>query len=130
MITSRPDPGARERFIRRASLEGIAFSPEVRASTASPRPRFIFAAASAGAAAAIVAGVLFISHHRDMPSRQLSQISQQSPAADATISRLEQTNAELQRETEGLRNQVASLTADARQLPSSRWSENQRTPRH
>src|ERR1700684_2106615 len=40
MITSRPDPGARERFIRRASLEGITFSPEVRTSAPSQRPRF------------------------------------------------------------------------------------------
>lgn len=117
MIASRPDPGARERFIRRASLEGITFSPEVRASTASPRPRFIFAAASAGAAAAIVAGVLFISHHRDMPSRQLSQISQESSTTEATISRLEQTNADLQRETERLRQQVVTLTADASNSP-------------
>jgi hypothetical protein len=51
MITSRPDPGARERFIRRGSLEGITFSPEVRTTAASPRPRYIFAAASAGVAA-------------------------------------------------------------------------------
>jgi hypothetical protein len=117
MITSRPDPGARERFIRRASLEGIAFSPDVRTSIASPRPRFIFAAAGAGAVAAIVAGVLFISHHRDMPSRQLSQIAQQSSAPEATISRLEQINADLQSETERLRRQVAALTADASNSP-------------
>jgi hypothetical protein len=110
MITSRPDPGARERFIRRASLEGITFSPEVRATAASPRPRFIFAAASAGVAAAIVAGVLFLSDHRDVPSHQLSQ---QSSAPESTISQLQQTNAELKRETEGLRNQVATLTAAA-----------------
>ena len=30
MIRNRPDPGARERFIRRASLEGITFSPAVK----------------------------------------------------------------------------------------------------
>jgi hypothetical protein len=28
-MMNRPDPGARERFIRRGSLEGISFSPEV-----------------------------------------------------------------------------------------------------
>jgi hypothetical protein len=62
---------------------------------------------------AIIAGVLFISHHRDVPSRQLSQISQESSTPEATISRLEQTNADLQRETERLHQQVAALTADA-----------------
>src|SRR5580704_19500022 len=35
MITSRPDPGAKERFLRRASREGIVFSSELRRSTAS-----------------------------------------------------------------------------------------------
>jgi hypothetical protein len=117
MITSRPDPGARERFIRRASLEGITFSPEVRTSAPSQRPRFIFAAASTGVAAAIIAGVLFVSHHRDMPSGQLSRISQESSTPEATISRLEQTNTDLQRETEKLHQQVAALTADAGNSP-------------
>src|ERR1700760_4660987 len=41
-ITSRPDPGAKERFLRRASREGIVFSPEFRGSTASRRPRLTF----------------------------------------------------------------------------------------
>src|ERR1700722_1829870 len=54
MITSRPDPGARDRFIRRASLEGIAFSPEVRRPTASRGLRLTFAVAGAGLLAAIV----------------------------------------------------------------------------
>ena len=117
MIASRPDPGARERFIRRASLEGITFSPEVRTSTASPRSPFIFAAAGAGVAAAIVAGVLFISRHRDMPSQRLNQISQQSSAPESTISQLQQTNAELKSETERLRQQIASLTANVSNSP-------------
>src|ERR1700733_14323045 len=95
MFTSRPDPGARERFIRRASLEGIRFSPEVSRPIPSRRPRLTFAAASVGLVAAIVGGVFFISHHRSVPSHQLDQLSQQNSALEATISRLEQTNAEL-----------------------------------
>jgi hypothetical protein len=118
MMMSRPNPGARERFIRRASLEGITFSPEVRNSpTVSRRPRLIFAVASAGVVAAIVTGVMFISHHREVPSRQLGQISQQNSTPETTISQLEQTNAELQHETELLRNQVATLTAAASTYP-------------
>src|ERR1700730_3947834 len=62
MIMSRPDPGARERFIRRASLEGIAFSPEVRRPAPLRGPRLSFAAAGAGVLAAIVSAVLYISH--------------------------------------------------------------------
>jgi hypothetical protein len=111
MMTSRPDPGARERFMRRASLEGIAFSPEVRRPTTFRRPRLIFAAASAGVVAAIVTVVLFTSHHRDVSSRQVGQLSQHNSTTEGTISQLEQTNADLRHETEGLRNQVAKLTA-------------------
>jgi hypothetical protein len=112
MIKSRPDPGARERFIRRASLEGIAFSPEVRRPATSRAPRLTFAAAGAGVLVAIVTVVLLISHHLGAPS-QLGQLSQQNSALQATISRLEQTNAAQQREAEGLRTQVAKLTAAA-----------------
>jgi hypothetical protein len=43
MITSPPDPGARERFIRRASLEGIAFSPEVKKAARPQGPSFSLA---------------------------------------------------------------------------------------
>jgi anti-sigma factor RsiW len=122
MITNRPDPGARERFIRRASLEGIAFSPEVRRLTASRSPGLTFAPAGAGALAAIIIGVLLISHHLGAPSRQLGQLPQQNSTLEATISRLEKANAEQQRETEGLRAQVAKLTAAARN------HDNDRTP--
>jgi hypothetical protein len=125
MIMSRPDPGARERFIRRASLEGIAFSPEVKRPAPSRGPRLSLAAASAGVLAAIVAAVLFISHHLGPPSRQLDlrdptqalqevdHLTQQNSTLEATISRLEQASAEQQREAEGLRTQVATLTVAA-----------------
>src|ERR1700678_3309803 len=111
MITSRPDPGARERFIRRASLEGVAFSPEIRRPSISRRPGFAFAIASAGVVAAIVTAVLFISHHLGVSSRQFGQLSQQNSTLEATVSRLEQTNAEQQREAQDLRNQLATRAA-------------------
>jgi len=125
MITTRPDPGARERFIRRASLEGITFSPEVRTAAPFRGPRLSLAAAGAGALAAIVTAVLLFSHYVGLPSRQLDlrdptqarqqldHLSQQNSTLEATISRLEQSGAEQQRETEGLRTQVATLTAAA-----------------
>ena len=119
MITSRPNPGARERFIRRASREGIAFSPEVRRPVASRAPRLTFGAAGAGVLVAIVTVALLISHHQGAPS-QLGQLSQQNSTLQATISRLEQTNAEQQRETEGLRTQVAKLTAATTHIDNNR----------
>jgi hypothetical protein len=123
-ITSRPDPGAKERFLRRASREGIVFSPELRGSTASRGPRLTFAVAGAGALAAIVIGALFISNHPGIRTLPLGTPSQQNSTLEATISRLQQVNAEQARETEGLRAQVAKLTAavnhgDSDRTPSS-----------
>jgi hypothetical protein len=63
-----------------------------------------------------------ISHHLGASSRQLDQLSQQNSALEATISRLEQTNTAQQREAEGLRTQVATLTATASH------HDNDRTP--
>ena len=60
MLMSGPDSGARERFIRRASLEGIAFSPEVRTPTDSGSRRLTFGAVGAGVLAAVVAAVFVI----------------------------------------------------------------------
>ncbi|WP_433968575.1 hypothetical protein [Tunturiibacter gelidiferens] len=124
MITNRPGPGAIERFIRRASLEGIAFSPEVKRPSHSQWPRFSLAAASACGLAVIVTAVLYLSHHLGPPFRQLDQdpmqarqqldhLTLQNSTLEATISRLEQTNAEYQRETEGLRSHMAVLTSAA-----------------
>jgi hypothetical protein len=120
MIFTRPDSGARERFIRRASLEGITFSPDVKRMASSRRPTLRFAAAGAGVLAAIVTAVLYISH-LGLPSgqldvrdptqarQQIDHLTQQNSTLETTISRLEQTSAEQQREAEGLRTQVATL---------------------
>jgi hypothetical protein len=113
MFTSRPNYGARERFLRRASHEGIVFSPELRRSTTWLRPSFTYAVAGAGAAAAIVLGALFIPHHPSLPNRHPDPLLHQKSTLEAMISRLEQVNAQQQRETEGLRAQVAKLTAAA-----------------
>jgi hypothetical protein len=126
MITSRPDPGARERFVRKASLEGVAFSPEVRGPAISRRSGFTFAIASAGVVVAIVAGVLFFSRHLGVSSRELGQLSQQNSTLQATVSRLEQTNAEQQRETQELRSRLATLTGVAN---SQSHGNSQTTPK-
>jgi hypothetical protein len=114
MITSRPDPGARERFIRRASLEGIAFSPEIKRPVPSGGLRLSFAAAGVGVLAAIVTSVLYVSHHLGPPSRQLDRLTQQNSDLNATISRMEHARVEQQSEADSLRSQVATLTAAAR----------------
>jgi hypothetical protein len=125
MIMTRPNPGARERFIRRASLEGITFSPDVKRIASSRGPAITFAAVGAGVLAAIVITVFYGSHHMG-PTLQFSPqdstkahqqlaplTQQQNSVLEATISRLEHTLAEQQREAEGLRAQVATLAVAA-----------------
>src|SRR5271170_4366087 len=125
MITTRSEPGAREQFIKGASLEGITFSPEVRTAQPFRGPRLSFAAAGVGVLGAVVVAVLYVSHHLSLPSRQfdlrgamqarqqIEHLTQQNSTLEATISRLEQTSVEQQREAESLRTQVATLTAAA-----------------
>jgi hypothetical protein len=119
MITSRPNPGATQRFLKRASAEGIQFSPDVQKPKSSQGFHFSFAAAAAVFAALIVA-FLYAGH---LPGRtplpgdkqntaqarqQLEQLKRQNSILDATVSRLEHTLAEQQHEAEGLRAQLAT----------------------
>jgi hypothetical protein len=100
MIT-RPDPGARERFIRRAALGGITFSPEVKSLGPSRGRTLSFAAA--GVLTALVITALYGSQHLGQPShqvdprdstqtrQQLDHLIQQNSSLNATVSSLEQT---------------------------------------
>ena len=118
VITSRPNPGATERFIRRASAEGIEFSPDVRKRNSFPRLHLSFAAGVA-AFAALLFALLYGSHvpghvarQRDPQTaaqvqQQLDQRTRQNSTFDATVSRLQRTLAEQQQETETLRAQLA-----------------------
>jgi hypothetical protein len=128
MITSRPNPGATQRFLKRAVAEGIQFSPDVQKPKSSHGFHLSFAAA-AGVLAALL--IVFLSGR--LPGRapiqgdkqagtqsqqQLEQLTRQNSMLDATVSRLEHTLAERQHETEGLRAQLATqdaATTSARQ---------------
>jgi len=124
MITNRPNPGATERFIRRASAEGIEFSPDVRKRNSFPKLSLSFAA-GVGVFAALLFALLYGSRvpghtasQRDQQSatqaqKQVEQLAQQNSTLDATVSRLQQTLAEQQRETEALRAQLAAQNAAA-----------------
>src|SRR5450432_392374 len=54
MITSRPNPGATQRFIRRASAEGIQFSPDVQKPKSSHGFHLSLAAAAGVLAAVLI----------------------------------------------------------------------------
>ena len=125
MLTNRPDPGATERFIRRASLEGIAFSQDVKAQASSRTPYLSFAVAGVGMLAVLAVAFLYGSYrpyrtslHPDEQNsaqvrQELERLSQQNAALDARISEQQQTLAARQRESEDLRAQLAILTSAA-----------------
>jgi hypothetical protein len=123
MITSRPNPGATQRFIRRASAEGIQFSPDIQKPKSSHGFHLSFAAA-AGVLAALLIVFLYggLSGHAPLQrdnqiatqaQQQLEQLTRQNSVLQTTVSRLEQTLAEQQHETAGLRAQVATQDAAA-----------------
>jgi hypothetical protein len=113
-IMTRPDTGARERFIRRAALEGITFSSDVKKTASSRGPALQVAAVGVGVLAVLVIAFLFGSHRLGLPSHDFDRaLTQQNPVLEARIFQLEQSLAGQQRETEGLRAQVVTLTAAA-----------------
>jgi hypothetical protein len=125
MITNRPDQGATERFIRRASREGITFSRHVKESVPSRGSHLRLVTAGVGVLAAIVVAFFYGSHHpvhvplqsdKQSPTQvqqQLEHLKQQNSTLEATISRQQQTLVEQQRETEELHAQVATLNVSA-----------------
>jgi hypothetical protein len=125
MILNRPDHGATERFIRRASREGIAFSSHVKESVPFRRSRLSLVTTGVGALTAMLVVLFFGSRHPNhapppsgeqgstQVSRQLESLKQQNSTLEATISRQQRTLAEQQRDTEDLHAQVATLNDSA-----------------
>jgi hypothetical protein len=123
MITSRTNRGATERFLKRASAQGIEFSRDVQKLDSSPKWQLDLAGAVAFAA--VLVAIVYGSHLR-LPTphqsdqqnamqaqQQLEQLKQQNSTLDAAVSRLEHTLAEQQHETEGLRAQLATQNVAA-----------------
>ena len=135
MLMHRPYPGATQRFLRRAALEGIAFSQDVKEADRYGKSHLRIAAITAGALAAVAIAFLYGAHRGGgvpVPSdtqnlaqtqQRLDQLTRQNSALDATISQQARTLTEQQRESDRLRAQVAALNSDA---DSSRHLSEQR----
>jgi hypothetical protein len=118
LILNRPNRGATDRFIRRASAAGIAFSRDVERMDSGRGSNLGFAAA-AGVLAALLIVFLYGRHYpshaplqddRQNASQgyqQLEHLTGQNSTLNATVSRLERALAEQERETERLRAQLA-----------------------
>ena len=121
---SRPNPGATERFMQRAAMEGISFSPGVKRLDSSSRWLLGFAAPAVGLAALVIAVIVglhpsgrapvqHIQENATQAQQQLERLTRQNASLDQAVSRLQNTLAEQQRETDDLRAQVASQSAAA-----------------
>src|SRR5271156_3639049 len=109
---TRPDNGMRSRFLERARLEGIVFSPGVEGSTRPHWRQVGFVVASATALAiAIVISVFFGIHWRpasreSMKAKQVDQLKRENSALIASQSQLSESLSAEQREIQNLRAQL------------------------
>jgi hypothetical protein len=120
-----PDNGMRSRFLYRARLEGIKFSPSVEGSTRSSGRRVgFFVAAAAALATAVIA--TFYGTYRHPASQELVQAQQQvdrlkqeNSALNASLSQLNQSFAAGQGEIQNLRAQLGNAATTAESLRRS-----------
>jgi hypothetical protein len=118
---TRPDGGMRSRFLRRARLEGIEFSPGVEGSTGHQGRRVGFFVTTAAAVVAAIVVVAFYGAHRwsalpPQARQQIEQLKRENSALTASLTQLNQSLAEGQREIQSLRAQLGSATATAENL--------------
>jgi hypothetical protein len=121
-----PDSSMRPRFLRRARLEGIAFSPELDEPVRHYGRRIgFFVASSAALAAAVVILVLHGASRRpdagtsSQAQQQIEQLKQENSALTANLSRSSESLAADQREIENLHVQLGSVATTAENLRRS-----------
>jgi hypothetical protein len=118
-----PDNGMRSRFLHRARLEGIKFSPSVEGSTRSSGRRVGFFVAAAAALATAVIAVTFYGTYRYPASQELVQAQQQvdrlkqeNSALNASLSQLNQSLTAGQGEIQNLRAQLGNAATTVENL--------------
>jgi hypothetical protein len=120
---TRPNDTMRPRFLRRARLEGIAFSPDVDEPTQHRGRRIGFFAAS-GAALAIAVVVISVLHGAYRPDsrgssqaqQQIDRLKQENAALTANLSRSSESLAADQREIQNLHTQLGNASTAAETL--------------
>lgn len=130
-MRAKPLPYSRQRFLRRARAEGVAFSGEVEAPVHSAswyfRPVTLLAPL---AALVVVAFSLIVFHFRQTPdtvrakgaavTEQIAELKRNNSALVATQSQLNASLAAEQREIQNLRAQLGSAATTAENLRRSR----------
>jgi hypothetical protein len=122
-VKARPDSGMRSRFLQRARLEGIAFSPGVEGAAWQPGWRFGLPIAAATALATAVVALVFYGTYLRPGSRepmqaqqQVEQLKQENSALTASLAKLNESFAASQREIQNLRTELGNAASTAENL--------------
>lgn len=120
------DGGMRSRFLRRAGLEGIEFSRDVERPVRQAGRRVgSFVAAGATIATVILMLTFYGTYHHpaareaDRVQQQVDQLKRQNAGLAASLSQLNQSLAQEQREVQNLRTQLGKASAAAENLRHS-----------
>jgi anti-sigma factor RsiW len=115
-----PDRAMRSRFLQRARLEGISFSPGVNGSIRRPGRRVgLFVTAATALAVAIIVAVVFRGTYYPHPApaqQQADRLRQENSALTASLSELNKSLVAGQREIQNLRAQLANAATTAENL--------------
>jgi hypothetical protein len=127
-MTAKPLPYSRQRFLRRARAEGVAFSPEAESPVRSGSWYFRPITLLAPLAALVVFAVSFeVYHLRATPDTargkdaaaaalQIAELKRENSALAASRSQLNEALATEQREIQSLRTQLGGVTPSAESL--------------
>jgi hypothetical protein len=114
-VKTRPDNGIRGRFLQRARLEGIGFSPDVEGSIRHPGRRVgLFVPAATALVTAIVAAVFFgtywhpASRESKQAQQQVEHLKRENSALTASLSKLNESLTASQREIQNLRTELVN----------------------
>jgi hypothetical protein len=125
-MRAKPLPNSRQRFLRRARAEGVAFSREVETPAGSSRWYFRPVTMTAAVAVLVVSAVSFtVYHFRETPdnsraaAQQIAQLKQENSALTASLSQLHESVAASQREIQDLRAQLRNGATTAENLRHS-----------
>jgi Anti-sigma-K factor rskA, C-terminal len=119
---TRPDNGIRGRFLQRARLEGVVFSPDLEGSIRHPGRRVGFFVPAAALVTAIVVAVSYgtywhpASRESKQAQRQVEELKRENSALTASLSKLNESLTASQREIQNLRTELGNSANSAESL--------------
>ena len=120
---TRPESGIHSRFLQRARLEGVVFSPAVEQSARHHGRHASFRVVAATALATVIVTLTFYgtygrpaSRESAQLQRQVDRLKQENSALTASLSQSSGSVAAQQRENQNLRAELANLAATADNL--------------